>query len=141
MDLDRYAEEAHRHCAEIFEELSRYDPGQVSEQCRAAGTDNFLALLTGNESDFLAYVRATPSARKRLLGKLAPKVRPMFLMAVLYHARCALALLRALSREGVAVGPPFRQVTARAAAAARRMETDWPSLWPFEDREDPFDGA
>lgn len=141
MQFDKYAEAAERHCRELVEELLTLGVKNLHQACKARGIDTVEAQLRESGSDFLEYVRATPSVRKRLLHKIDKPDRSVHVMCALFYARCGWAFLHAICQRGIVAGPGYRMLTAQASSAAFDLRLNWPSLWPFDDYPDPFDGA
>jgi len=143
MDLDRYADQSRLQCEELVAELHEFGIGRLQSLCAGLGAEKFWAFVSGNEIEMLDHLRATPSERKRKQRKLDPQTRAMFVLGVLYYARCGLSLLQAVTRYGVAAGPGYRMISGQAAAACRDILRYSPTLWPFDDEDcpDPFDGA
>jgi hypothetical protein len=143
LDLDRYEQEATRHCLELVEELREFGVQRLQSLCKEIGTEKFRVYVQENDTALIDFVRASPSQRKKMHRTLSPENRALFVLAALYHARWAQSLLDVVCRYGVTAGPSYRMITAQAATACCQLRENFPSLWAFEEEDDvpdPFDG-
>lgn len=141
MKLDAYVSAAGDQCEELADELHAHGLQAVSEVCEQVGAKKMMAHLAENYTAYLAAVPDTPSARRRKLRTMDVRDQIIYRLAVLFLARNALIVLNAVCDHQLEPGGPYRQTTARSAAAALQIAREQPSFWPFEDHPDPFEDA
>lgn len=138
MELDRYEKAARSQCEKLHSELIQYDLQQLYARCSTMRRDGVLAFLCENETRVSDYIHSTVAQRTKSLAHIKPEDQSLFLMCALYHARIGWAMLHSICHRGVTAGPDERMITLQASAAARDLRDSWPTLWPFEDIDDPF---
>ena len=138
MDLDAYERATEQHCGELQKEIESYGLDRLQALCGQMGGDNFRSHIDANAPLMAEYIRRTPSERKKLHRYLPEGERAIFVLGCLYLARCGHALLQQVCQCGLTAGPSYRMISGQAAQASKRLRDDWPTLWPYEDVEDPF---
>jgi hypothetical protein len=138
MELDAYASHARLLCAELEQEIEQYGVEKLHALCGSLDIGTVQAYLRENESGLLAYVRSTPSQRKRLYRDFDADSRVIFVLLALHVARCSHAYLLSICDHAIQSGPSYRDIASQAARAALELQRGWPTLWPYEDYPDPF---
>ena len=144
MELDRYLDAAQREANAMASDARAFGPRKLHQIARSVRTAGMLAWMRENGTAIAEYCLAPPAQRRRRLQRLPETDQALMLIASLYQARLAYALLEHVCNRGLTAGPETRFLLGQAAAAAADLHADYPSIWPFDPEPgmaDPFRGA
>lgn len=130
--MDRYAQQAAALAEELVESLTEDEIQFLRERFAVATLQGWRAWRGEAADDVRAFVRATPSERRR--RKRWREAFPLLTHAAYLHCARAHAMLLAVSQHDLTPGGSYRDAAARAGdafQAAMGAECDFPE-WPWD---------
>lgn len=124
-------------CGELQQLCETLDIEFASALLEGLGKDGWVKMLSEYEAAFFAYLRATPSQRKRKAAWKGSRMQAALAIGALLHARRAVSYLEiAVALEGM-YSNTSREGVAKVAEIAFEREGIPCTLWPF-DTHNPF---
>lgn len=137
MSLSLYLMNARDLCKELEQECEKIGIELASAIIVQLGKENWKRLLLDGREDFFAYLRATPSQRKRKSAWKDTKFQAVCAVGALLYARRSAAYLEiAVALEHIE-GQSYRDGLALVAEVVAEHEDLPDALWPF-DSNNPF---
>ena len=138
MWIDGYQQAARGHVRELIDYLSSAETDALREQCRNLGEKGWIKWFDENRAEVIAYVRATPSQRKRKKAWQDPDKKGLLVLSAILHASRARSLLDGLANRLFDSGQSYRDMTALSGEVYLDvLLRDIPD-WPFPD-PNPFE--
>lgn len=137
MSLSLYLMNARDLCKELQQECEKIGIEFASAIIVQLGKENWKRLLLDGREDFFAYLRATPSQRKRKSGWKDTRFQTVFAVGALLYAQRSVAYLEIAVALEHLEGHRYRDALALAAELVAEHEDLPDALWPF-DSNNPF---
>lgn len=141
MKVDDYHDAVLREVEWYVDALGDEDPAALLSSAEATGAEALYAMLQerGNE---LREIMVLPKAERAAIFRQMSDARErhQMLLAAAHMARSGLAWFQAASTSAADTSIQIHPITMmlRAAWAAEELLHRYPSLWPFDDGNDPF---